>query len=92
MKKKVTVTSVGIGEEIVHITGHIFDREERFESHKIRVSFPLDEDFTEEDLVKAFQAKEIEQRLDPNYKRHLELSAKWLGQKVEIEFPDPEEE
>ncbi len=92
MKKKVTVVSVGLGEETIQITGHIIDREERFESHKILVYFPLDEDFTEEDLVKAFQAKELEKRLDPNYKRHFELAEKWLGKKVEIELPDPEEE
>ena len=92
MKKRVTVVSVGLGEETVQIIGHIFDREEMFQGHDIRVYLPLDEDITEEDLVKAFQAKELEKRLDPNYKRHLELAEKWLGKKVEIELPDPEEE
>ncbi len=91
MKKKVTVVSVGIGDEMVQLKGHIFDREEKLEGHDIRVYFPLDEDFTEEDLVKAFQAKEIEKRLDPRYKHQIELAAKWLGKKVEIELPDPEE-
>lgn len=100
MKEQIRVTGLGIGihpsgEEMIEVTGTIygpFEDDRGLTSHNVVVYFPLDEDFTETDLIEAFMKKELKARESPVYKRQQELSAKWLGKAVEIELPDPEEE
>ena len=71
--------------------GRLIDEKNIASGHKLEVNIPADSDITEDMLVSAFTAKEMDRIASLEGSRFQELSGDWLGKEIVIDIPDPEE-
>lgn len=76
---------------MIRFEGRLVDEKNIASGHKLEVHIPIDSDITEEILIAAFTAKEMDRIASLEGSNLQEISDKWLGKEIVIEIPDPKE-